>query len=291
MAADRPYYSGKHRKRGMNVQVIPDPFGRLLCASSPALPGAGHDIRAARTRGILGALARADIRARPTGDTGVQAAASAFPSADVGEACQPDSRPTTAPAWTSAREEKRPEPPSRPVDSCEAAMQHHPHHRPGQNRPHPLPHTGNMGLGEAHGRMIGCTERGETAGAEDATLTPRANGSNSVSQLVICCSSRCRVSSRSSRRMINGVIGSSSVSGSSGCGGTGMARGEEMERQRRPVRRDRAAPAEGRAPHGPPRLHTSERSAELQEILFLPHTAIAWEYLPQEWGSGSGIAC
>ncbi len=39
IAADRPFYFGKHKKHGMNVQVIADPFGRLLWAS-PALPGA-----------------------------------------------------------------------------------------------------------------------------------------------------------------------------------------------------------------------------------------------------------
>jgi hypothetical protein len=34
----KPYYSGKHRRHGMNVQVIADPVGRLVWASS-ALPG------------------------------------------------------------------------------------------------------------------------------------------------------------------------------------------------------------------------------------------------------------
>jgi DDE superfamily endonuclease len=60
IAADRPYYSGKYKKHGMNVQVITDPFGRLLWAS-PALPGAVHDIRAAREHGIVDALADAGI--------------------------------------------------------------------------------------------------------------------------------------------------------------------------------------------------------------------------------------
>lgn len=50
-AADRPYYSGKHRRHGMNVQVLADSLGRLIWVS-PALPGAVHDIRAARTHGI-----------------------------------------------------------------------------------------------------------------------------------------------------------------------------------------------------------------------------------------------
>lgn len=60
IAADPPLYSGKHRKHGMNVQVLTDPFGRLLWAS-PALPGAVHDIRAAREHGIIEALAKADV--------------------------------------------------------------------------------------------------------------------------------------------------------------------------------------------------------------------------------------
>ncbi|OEJ56311.1 transposase [Streptomyces agglomeratus] len=60
IAADRPFYSGKHKKHGMNVQVIADPKGRLLWAS-PALAGAVHDIRAAREHGIIDALAEAGI--------------------------------------------------------------------------------------------------------------------------------------------------------------------------------------------------------------------------------------
>lgn len=60
IAADRPFYSGKHRKHGMNVQVIADPFGRLLWVS-PALPGAVHDVRAAREHAIIDALDQAHI--------------------------------------------------------------------------------------------------------------------------------------------------------------------------------------------------------------------------------------
>lgn len=61
IAADRPFYSGKHKRHGMNVQVITDPFGRLLWAS-PALPGAVHDVKAARTHGIPAALTKAGIK-------------------------------------------------------------------------------------------------------------------------------------------------------------------------------------------------------------------------------------
>ncbi|MGW4822003.1 transposase family protein [Streptomyces sp. NPDC004227] len=60
IAVDRPFYSGKHKKHGMNVQVIADPFGRLLRAS-PAPPGAVHDVRAAREHGIVDALAQAGV--------------------------------------------------------------------------------------------------------------------------------------------------------------------------------------------------------------------------------------
>ncbi len=45
----------------MNVQVLADPFGNLLWAS-PALSGAVHDARAARTHGVIDALTEAGIR-------------------------------------------------------------------------------------------------------------------------------------------------------------------------------------------------------------------------------------
>ncbi|MEV5160794.1 transposase family protein, partial [Streptomyces sp. NPDC053728] len=61
IAADQPYYSGKKKHHGMNVQVLADPAGRLIWASD-ALPGAVHDLTAARTHGIPAALAAADIK-------------------------------------------------------------------------------------------------------------------------------------------------------------------------------------------------------------------------------------
>jgi len=45
----------------MNVQVLTDPFGRLLWAS-PALPGSTHDLTAARHHGISDALAEASLK-------------------------------------------------------------------------------------------------------------------------------------------------------------------------------------------------------------------------------------
>lgn len=61
IAADTPYYSGKHKRHGMNVQVLTDPFGRLLWAS-PALPGSTHDLNVARQHRIIEALADADLK-------------------------------------------------------------------------------------------------------------------------------------------------------------------------------------------------------------------------------------
>ncbi len=47
----RADYSHKHRRHGVNVQVVTDPGGRLLWLS-PALPGRTHDLTAARTHRI-----------------------------------------------------------------------------------------------------------------------------------------------------------------------------------------------------------------------------------------------
>jgi hypothetical protein len=55
VADQEPYYSGKHRRHGVNVQVIADPAGRLIWASA-ALPGSVHDLTAARAHAIIDAL-------------------------------------------------------------------------------------------------------------------------------------------------------------------------------------------------------------------------------------------
>jgi len=56
VAADRPFYSGKHHRHGMNLQVIASPDGDILWVSGP-LPGAVHDLTAARIWGIVRELA------------------------------------------------------------------------------------------------------------------------------------------------------------------------------------------------------------------------------------------
>jgi DDE superfamily endonuclease/Helix-turn-helix of DDE superfamily endonuclease len=58
--ADRPYFSGKHRLHGMNVQVIAGPDGTILWTSG-AMPGNTHDLTAARVWGILRELEKAGI--------------------------------------------------------------------------------------------------------------------------------------------------------------------------------------------------------------------------------------
>ncbi|MDQ0786674.1 hypothetical protein QFZ64_002171 [Streptomyces sp. B3I8] len=52
IAADEPYYSQKHKKHGMNVQVITRPDGTPLWFSR-ATPGRTHDLTAARAHGIV----------------------------------------------------------------------------------------------------------------------------------------------------------------------------------------------------------------------------------------------
>jgi DDE superfamily endonuclease len=70
-AVDRPYFSGKHHRHGVNVQVLADSRGQLLWAS-PALPGAVHDLAAARGHHIPELLAKHGLAAY--GDAAYQGA-------------------------------------------------------------------------------------------------------------------------------------------------------------------------------------------------------------------------
>jgi hypothetical protein len=60
VARDRPFYSGKHKKHGMNLQVIAGPDGDLLTVSG-ALPGQVHDKRAEWIWGVLAELEAAGL--------------------------------------------------------------------------------------------------------------------------------------------------------------------------------------------------------------------------------------
>jgi DDE superfamily endonuclease len=60
VAADRPFYSGKHTKHGMNLQVIASPHGDILWVSG-ALPGSVHDKKAEWIWGVLAELEAAGL--------------------------------------------------------------------------------------------------------------------------------------------------------------------------------------------------------------------------------------
>ena len=60
VAADRPFYSGKHKRHGMNLQVIASPAGDILWVSG-ALPGSVHDKKAEWIWGVLHELEAAGL--------------------------------------------------------------------------------------------------------------------------------------------------------------------------------------------------------------------------------------
>ncbi|WP_442481166.1 transposase family protein [Streptomyces sanglieri] len=127
IAADQPYYSGKKKHHGMNVQVLADPAGRLIWASD-ALPGAVHDLTAARTHGIPAALTAEDIKC--WGGQGVSGRRPCCPcpvpgqdSARLAPASQPRSR------QDPQRRRTRHGHPQMLAAPAEAPLQHHPDHR------------------------------------------------------------------------------------------------------------------------------------------------------------------
>jgi hypothetical protein len=60
VAADRPFYSGKHKKHGINLQVIASPEGDILWVSGP-LSGSVHDKKAEWAWGVLDELEAAGL--------------------------------------------------------------------------------------------------------------------------------------------------------------------------------------------------------------------------------------
>ncbi|WP_328635663.1 transposase family protein [Streptomyces sp. NBC_00618] len=60
--ANRPNYSGKHRRHGLHVLALTDERGRLVWMSA-ARPGRTHGITAARRDRILARLRAADLGA------------------------------------------------------------------------------------------------------------------------------------------------------------------------------------------------------------------------------------
>ena len=72
VAADRPFYSGKHKKHGMNLQVIASPGGDIVWVSG-ALTESVHDKKAEWVWGVLDELEAAGLTA--LADKGYQGAA------------------------------------------------------------------------------------------------------------------------------------------------------------------------------------------------------------------------
>jgi hypothetical protein len=60
VAADRPYYSGKHKCHGMNIQLLAAPDGTIMWTSG-SLPGSAHDLTAARMWGVIRRLRAASL--------------------------------------------------------------------------------------------------------------------------------------------------------------------------------------------------------------------------------------
>src|SRR5207344_2446065 len=60
VAADRPFYSGRHKRHGMNLQVIASPDGDIVWVSG-ALPGSVHDKKAEWIWGVLAELEAAGL--------------------------------------------------------------------------------------------------------------------------------------------------------------------------------------------------------------------------------------
>lgn len=60
VARDKPFYSGRHKKHGMNLQVIASPDGDVLWVSG-ALSGSVHDKKAEWIWGVLDELEKAGL--------------------------------------------------------------------------------------------------------------------------------------------------------------------------------------------------------------------------------------
>ena len=60
VAADKPFFSGKHKRHGMNLQVIATPDGDIVWVSG-ALPGSVHDKKAEWIWGVLDELEAAGL--------------------------------------------------------------------------------------------------------------------------------------------------------------------------------------------------------------------------------------
>ena len=115
LAAGRPFYSGKHRRHGMNLQVIATPRGEIVWVSGP-LPGAVHDLTAARIWGITREPAARGLVV--LADRAITAPATRCALPTGAGASPPPRRTPTAPTPGCARPASAPMPSSRAGASC-----------------------------------------------------------------------------------------------------------------------------------------------------------------------------
>jgi hypothetical protein len=119
LAADRPFYSGKHRKHGTNLQVIASPDGEILWVSG-AVPGSVRDLTAARILGIVRRLAAAGlIVLADKGDTG---AGDPVITPYRGRNKPPSQRPPTAPTPAARPRRASQRPAQDPAHPAQAAL-------------------------------------------------------------------------------------------------------------------------------------------------------------------------
>lgn len=115
--ADEPYYSMKHRKHGMNVQVVAAPDGTPLWFSR-ATPRRTHDLTSAHAHGIVQACLTRRSSSWPTAPTRVLAPPSAPPTTTTTNSPSTTSSSTaTTPGCEPPANE--PSPDSNPGASCD----------------------------------------------------------------------------------------------------------------------------------------------------------------------------
>jgi hypothetical protein len=137
IAAEAPYYFGKHNRHGMNVQVLTDPYGRLLWASL-ALPGSTHEPARRQTPrdhrgphrcstqvlGKQGVLRRRRVHMRPFRGRRLKRWQRRHNTTHAKMRCVGEQAMATLKGWRLLRE---------------AALQHQPRHRRRESRPRPSP--------------------------------------------------------------------------------------------------------------------------------------------------------
>jgi hypothetical protein len=159
VAEQQSYYIGKHKRHGVNVQVIAAAAGRLVWAS-PALPGSAHDLTAASSHGIIDALTSVDVMT--FADKGYQGAHGSvrtlFKRHRFRPKLQAGRRRRTGPTRRSEPVENERSRHSKPEDPDQAALLSTPSNRDRPSHPRPAPRRGGR-LRTIRGSMNGLLTR------------------------------------------------------------------------------------------------------------------------------------